>query len=99
MIFLLKLIFIIGFIVFVCMITYKLTLPLGLKIIDLSFESPVFRVSACFFLAVFFFVGGIMQLQDFMEGSNLSLSRFFPLSFLVMVICVFLGLRKQNFTK
>ena len=94
-----QLFFAIAFVVLVCVFMNKVILPLALKVFNLSFKSPVFRIIICCFLALFFVVGGIIQLNDFMKESNPGLARFFPLSFLVSGIFVFLGSQKHNFTK
>ncbi len=80
------------FLVLVCTITYKMTLPVGLKIIELCLESSRFRAGVSFFLALIFGAVGILQLIDFMEETGPDLSRFFPLSFLITAIFLFLGL-------
>lgn len=93
---LLQLIFAIAFIALACVFTYKATLPLCLKIIDLCFVSFYFRMGICIFLALAFFAVGILQLRDFFKEPNPGLALFFPLSFLVTGIFLFLGLRKPN---
>ena len=94
-----QLFFAIAFVVIVCFISYKMTISLALKVFDLILESSRFRMGICFFLAVIFFAVGVVQLNDFMEGLGLSLSQFFPLSFLITGIFVFLGSKKQSPTK
>ena len=79
-----------AFIGLACFLTYKMTLHLALKIIDLCFAHPLFNIGVTFFFAVVFCAIGIFQLKVFIEeGSNLS--RFFPLSFISSAICLFLG--------
>jgi hypothetical protein len=96
---LLQLLFALAFIAFVCFVTYKITLPICLKIIDLCFESPRFRLGVLIFFAVAFAVLGIWQLKDFLEGVLPNLSRFFPLYFLISVIFVYLIYRNQKLSK
>jgi hypothetical protein len=87
------------FVALVCVITYKITLPLIIKIVNLSIESTRFRMGLSFLLAAMFFAIGALQLSDFIEESNPGLSRFFPLSFLITGIWLFLGLRKHPLAK
>lgn len=84
-----------GFLALVSIITYKLTLPLGLKLIDLCFDSPVFCSRLFFCFAIAFFIVGVFQLKDYFELSSSSLSLFFPLSFFISGIFVYLGLLKR----
>ncbi len=84
-----------GFLGLVSFITYKITLPLGLKIIDLCFDSPVFCSRIFFCFAITFFIVGILQFKDYFELSSSSLSLFFPLSFFLSGIFVYLGLLKR----
>lgn len=93
---LLQLIVAIAFIVLVCFVTYKLTLPICLKIIDLCFESTNFRLGICTFLALAFCAVGILQLQDFIEEIEHGLTWFFPLSFLSSGIFLFLIFWKRK---
>lgn len=96
---LLQLLFALVTIVAACMIVYKLSLPLALKIMNLSMESARFRKGICFFLAFLFCAMGVLQLIDFMEETSPGLSRFFPLFFLNAGIMVYLGSVKQRLTK
>ena len=96
---LLQLFFALAFVSVTCFATYKITLPLLIKIVDLSIKSARFRMGISFFLAVMFCAIGALQLSDYIEDMGLSLSRFFPLSFLIAGIFVFLGLRKNPLTK
>ena len=91
-----QLIFAVAFIVLMCWICYKITLPLILKIITLSFDSPRFRRGTCVFLGVSFFCVGVMSLSDFVKGTGPSLSVFFPLFFLTTGIFLFLFLKGLN---
>jgi len=82
----LQLILAVVFIALVCFLTYKAVLPVCLKIIDLSIESPVFRKSLCLLLALAFGVAGTLQLIDFSHETGPDKSKFFPLSFLSSAI-------------
>jgi len=93
---LLQLLFAIGFIGLLCFVTYKITLYLGLKIIDLCFASSLFRKGLSAFLALIFGVTGGWQLHDFIQEPKPDLSRFFPLSFFVSGVFVILAFRKQR---
>lgn len=84
------------FVILVCIFHIKITLPMGLKIFDLTLKSKLFRVGICIFFAVAFSALGVMQLTDFIEKPTL---RCFPFSFLNTGIFLFLGLHKRNFTK
>lgn len=95
----LQLIFALAFLALACIFTYKITLPLCLKIIELCIDSPRFRMGISIFLALAFCAVGILQLKDFLEEPDLGLAIFFPLSFFVMGIFLFLGLHKQNLNK
>ncbi len=92
----LQLILACGFIIGVCFGTYKLVLPICLKIIDLCFESYLFRMAVSIFLALAFCAVGIMQLIDFTKEIEHGLSCFFPLSFLVSAFFLFMTLKKQK---
>ena len=92
----LQLILAIAFVVLVCFFTYKVMLPICLKIIDLCFESTVFRMGICIFLVFVFCAVGILQLIDFLEETDHGLSWFFPLSFLSSGIFVFLIFWKRK---
>jgi len=96
---LLQLFFAFAFVILGCIFTYKMTLALALKIIDLCFDSTLFRMGVIFFLAVVFCVVGALQLKDFIEKTDSGLSRFFPLSFFVSGIFLLLGFRKYTLTK
>lgn len=96
---LLQLFFALATIVAACIIVYKLSLPLALKIMNLSMESARFRKGICFFLAFLFCAVGVLQLIDFMEEASPGLSRFFPLFFLNAAILMYLGSVKQLLTK
>lgn len=96
---LLQLFFAFAFLALACIFTYKITLPLGLKIIDLCFDSTHFRLGMSIFLAVVFCAVGILQFKDFIEETDPGMSRFFPLSFFVSGIFLFLGFQMQKFTK
>lgn len=95
---LLQLLFAIGFISLLCFVTYKITLYLSFKIIDLCYASSLFRRAMCAFLALIFLVVGGLQLHDFIQKSMIALSQFFPLSFLVAGIFLMLAFRKQRMT-
>lgn len=84
-----------GFLAVVSIITYKITLPLGLKVIDLCFDSPHFSSRLFFCFAIVFFIFGIFQLKDYFGISSSSLSLFFPLSFSMSGIFIYLGLLKR----
>jgi hypothetical protein len=86
----LQLILAITFVVLACFLTYKITLPICLKIIDLCFESKVFRIGICIFLAGLFCAVGIVQLKDFANETGHGLHSFFPLSFSSSGIFLFL---------
>ena len=93
---LLQLFFAFGFIILVCVFTYKMTLPLCLKVIDLCFDSAHFRIGICLFLAMAFCAVGMLQLRDFVKETGPDLSRYFPLYFFVSGFFLLIGLRKQN---
>ncbi len=93
---LLQLIFAIPFVALVCFVTYKVTLPICLKIIDFGFESAHFRTGICIFLALAFCAVGILQLRHFIEEVEHGLSWFFPLSFLSSGFFLFLIFWKRN---
>lgn len=95
----LQLIFALAFLALACILTYKITLPLGLKIIDLCFDSEHFRIGVSILLAMVFCAIGVLQLKDFLEEPDSDLSRFFLLSFFVSGIFLFLGFRKRDLTK
>jgi hypothetical protein len=99
MAFLVKFFFIVSFLAIIGIITYKVILPIGLKIIDFTFDSLCFRFAISIFLAIFFFVGGIMQLRAFLGELSINLSLFFPLSFFLTGICLYLGLQAKNCVK
>jgi hypothetical protein len=88
----------IAFVVLVCVVTYKAVLAVCLKIIDLCFESTIFRFGICILLASVFCVMGILQLKDFVEETEHGMSRFFPLSFLASGIFLFLIFWKRKKT-
>lgn len=92
----LQLVVAIAFVALVCILTYKIILPLCLKIIDLCFKSTVFRTGVCILLALAFCAVGILQLKDFIQESEYGLSWFFPLSFLVSGIFLFLIFWKRK---
>ena len=89
----------ISFVILVCVATYKLTLPLALKIIDLCKISPFFRKGACIFFAIVFFITGLFQLKDFLKEIDSDLTQFFPLTLLAAGIFLFLGLQNQKRVK
>ena len=93
---LLQLILAIGFVASACVFTYKVMLPICLKIIDLGFESHIFRRGVCIVLALAFCAVGILQLKDFSEEIESGLSRFFPFSFLSSGIFLFLIFWKRK---
>lgn len=93
---LLQLLLAIGFVVLACFFTYKLMLPICLKIIDLGFESHIFRRGICIVLALAFCAIGIVQLKDFFEEIEPGLSRFFPFSFLSSGLFLFLIFWKRK---
>lgn len=98
----LKLFFAVVFVIFVCIFAYKITYLLCSKIIDLCFNSVYSSVFLCALLALFFCTVGVMQLKDFIQETHFDLSAFFPLSFLVAGICLYLGyriIRKKRLTK
>ena len=93
---LLQLILAIAFVALVCFITYKATLPILLKIIDLSFESVIFRLGTWIFLALAFCATGIMMLKDFIGETEYGLSWLFPFYFLISGFFVFLIFWKRK---
>lgn len=92
----LQLILGIGFVVLACFLTYKITVPICVKIIDLCFVSPIFRRGTSIFLAVIFGAVGILLLEDFTQEIKQDLSCFFPLSFLLSGIFLFLTFWKRG---
>jgi hypothetical protein len=88
---LLQLLFGLGFLAGVCFLTYKITLPIGLKMIDLCCKSARFRIGICIFLAAVFCAVGLVQLNDFFEETGSDLARFFPLSFFASSIFLVLA--------
>lgn len=86
----------IAFLVLVCFIAYKIILPICLKIIDLCFESNIFRFGVCIFLALVFCAIGILQLKDFIQETEPEMSKFFPLSFLASGIFLILTFWKRK---
>ena len=85
-----------AYILLMCFITYKVTVKLSMKLIDLCFDSPRFRsVSMITFMIIFFLVG-LFQLHDFLTENNTGLAQFFPLSFIALGLAMFLFLRNQT---
>lgn len=93
---LLQLILAIAFVALACFIIYKVTLPIILKIIDLGFESTIFRLGICIFLALAFCAFGILLLKDFIEETEHGMSWFFPLYFLTSGFFLFLIFWKRK---
>lgn len=85
----LQLIFAFAFVALACFVMYKVSMPICLKVIDLCFDSRVFRTGIYIFLALAFCALGIMQLIDFTKGIEPGLSRFFPGSFLCSGLFLF----------
>ena len=93
---LLQLILAIAFVALVCFFTYRVMLPICLKIFDLCSESTAFRRGTCILLALIFCAVGILQLIDFLEETDPGLAWFFPLSFLSSGIFIFLIFCKRK---
>ena len=70
-------------IVIVGLLTYKITLFLGYKIIDVYSQPCWARKIISLLIGLFFGMMGAIQLEDFMLEDHLSLSAAFPLTFLV----------------
>jgi len=96
MINLIQLFLAIALIILACIATYKITVPLCLKIIDLCFDSNHFRVGICIFMAIAFCTAGLFQLKDFVTSTEFDLSWFFPLSLFVSGIFLVLGFLKMK---
>lgn len=97
-----RLLHFLGALAFIAMMsfsTYKIILPLGLKIINLCLKSHRFSAGISFFLAICFCVSGIFQFNDFITEADLSLSHFFPLSFISSGLLLFVGFRNYKLIK
>lgn len=87
---LLQLILALAFVALACLLTYKITVPICLKIFDLGLRSTIFRKGICITLALFFGAVGILMLKDFIEETEHGLTRYFPLLFLTSGFFLFL---------
>ncbi len=88
----LKISLIIAYVALACYLTYKITITLMDKVIDLCFDSPKFRIGLCLILSLAFCALGLLQLTDYLKGTGPSLALFFPLSFSLSGILLFLGI-------
>ncbi|MDR3503660.1 MAG: hypothetical protein P4L79_13870 [Legionella sp.] len=92
----LQLILALTFIAVLCFATYKVTVLLGAKLIDLTFKSINFCRGVCVFLALCFFLVGVLSYQDFITQTGPDLSRFFPLFCVCGGFFLFLSLRVRQ---
>jgi hypothetical protein len=84
------------FIVIMCFSTYKVTVFLGTKMIDLMFKSINFSRGIGIFFALCFFLVGTISYQDFIAQTGPDLSKGFPLFFLCGGLFLFLSLHAKH---
>ncbi|NGX42613.1 MAG: hypothetical protein K940chlam7_00893 [Chlamydiae bacterium] len=73
-----------------CYIGYKVIVYLIDKMSSLIERSRVFRIMLFAIMSILFFVGGLNQLFDYYAGKQLELTRYFPLSFGVSGVLIYL---------